>query len=193
MCHQWAISARTITRRRSQLVGVFSGLSRMRLTYLLLVIPLSLNSGCSVLIARSGKDLHNLATREQVHASLGEPAAAGIENGQPFEEYHTRRKISETDTLRVYALGMGIIYSYGVYELIAFPKELYLLGSRTLRGQTICVTYDGNGNVSGFYLDREPLISFPSRQSTANDLQDAVPLPASPEATPPSPAPPSAN
>jgi hypothetical protein len=129
----------------------------MRFAYLVLIVPFSLASGCSMLIARSGKDLHTLTTREQVHASLGEPSTTGIENGKSFEEYHTRQKISESETVRVYGLGMGIVMSYGAYELIAFPKELYLLGSRTLRGQTLRVRYDENGKVSGFALDGEPL------------------------------------
>jgi hypothetical protein len=129
----------------------------MRIAWLLLVAIAVLSSGCSLLIARSGKDLSAVTTKSQVRAKLGEPSASGVADGQPFEEYHTRWKISEEGTGRYMSYGMGLGMTYGTIELFAFPYELYLLGSRTLFGQTIRVTYAADGHVQGIFLDGESL------------------------------------
>ena len=52
-------------------------------------------------------------------------------------------------------MGTGMMFglTFGVSELVVFPIELYLEGKRTLLGQTIRVTFDANGQVTGRYLD----------------------------------------
>ena len=50
----------------------------MRLAYLVLIAgTATLMSGCSSLIAHSGKDLSKLTTREEVHREFGEPDKTG--------------------------------------------------------------------------------------------------------------------
>lgn len=122
--------------------------------YIVLVLLL-LSSGCSCLIARSGKDLRPLKTKQQIHEEFGEPVASGISDGKPYEVFHTRQKISEH--LRASSLGMGFGMSFGLVELVQFPYELYLQGHKTAFGQTIQVNYDSEGNVSRLWLDGWPL------------------------------------
>ena len=139
--------------------AILRGLSHMPTSTLKILIAL-LSSGCAGFISSRGEDLHVLETKERVRAVLGEPVNSGVEKGQGFEEYTTRRKI---------ASGMGCIsynrLSYhktvratlGICELILVPGELCLMGKRTLLGQTIRVTYDGTDHVTEQYLDGELL------------------------------------
>ena len=78
----------------------------MRIPYLLLVAAASFSAGCAHMIARCGEDLTGLSTKQEVHAQLGEPAAQGVVDGEPFEEFLTRRKIAEPHALS--ALGQGM-------------------------------------------------------------------------------------
>jgi len=55
---------------------------------------------------------------------------------------------------------MGLIMTLGTIEVINVPHELYLMGRRTLLGQTIRVNYDASNAVRQIYLDGEPLILF---------------------------------
>jgi hypothetical protein len=109
-------------------------------------VSVLLCSGCSVLIAESGKDLSTLKTREQVHKQFGEPVASGTTNDESFEVYHTHQKIA--DQADADYLSMGIAMTYGVGELVAFPCELYLLGRNTIIGRDIRFTYDSSGKVT---------------------------------------------
>jgi hypothetical protein len=122
-----------------------------------LVFCAALSNGCSMLIAQSGKDLNICATREEVRAELGEPCASGVEEGKRFEEYRSRWKISEAGSYGCLTYGMGFAMTFGASELLLFPQALYLLGKRTVLGQTVRVTYDDAGIVTGLYLDGEDL------------------------------------
>src|SRR5436190_661603 len=130
----------------------------MRTPCLILVANAMLSSGCSSLIARSGSDLSTLTTREQVHAQFGDPSSEDVVEGQPVEDYRTRRKISEP--VRSVHLGMSVTMTYGVGELFAFPSELFLLGQRTLVGQDLRFQYDSNGVVTSVLLDGKQLSFF---------------------------------
>ncbi len=123
----------------------------MRTACLLLMAAMPLTSGCSILIAARGEDMEKLTTRDQVRERFGEPRASVSVEGVLFEEYRTRRKISEPD--RAWALSMCVGLTYGLAEFIAFPHELYLLGSRTLLGQDVRFTYDSAGNLRTVHLD----------------------------------------
>ncbi len=125
----------------------------MRLARLLILASLSLSAGCAALIAGVGKDLTGLKTRDEVHAALGPPATAGLADGTPFEEYRTRRKIVEGWNRYDEGYAMMLMMTCGAVDLICVPHELYLLGRRTLLGQTIRVTYDAAGTVTGMTLD----------------------------------------
>ena len=121
----------------------------MRHPHRIVCVSVLLCSGCSVMIAESGKDLRTLKTREQVRKQFGEPVASGTTNGESFEEYHTHQKIAVNE-MQADALSMGIAMTYGLGELYAFPDQLYLLGRNTIIGQDIRVTYDSAGKVTSF-------------------------------------------
>jgi uncharacterized protein YceK len=128
----------------------------MRLVHLGLIVSAAiLMSGCSSLIAHSGKDLSKLTTREEVHSEFGDPDKTGAEEGYSREDYCTRRKISEP--MRSNSLGMGFAMTFGTAELVAFPMELCLLCRRTVLGQSLRFAYDDNGQVTRVFLDGEKL------------------------------------
>jgi hypothetical protein len=110
-----------------------------------ILLSLSASSGCSLMIARCGKDLSVLETREEVRKDFGEPVASGVEDGQPYEEFRTRRKI--VNEQEVYSLNMGLAMTGGLIEFIAFPLEVYEAMKATIAGQNLRFYYDGLGNV----------------------------------------------
>jgi YD repeat-containing protein len=126
----------------------------------------------------SGKDLTTLKTREAIHDQFGEPSATGFAEGKPFEEFRTRWKISEQKTAKCMTYGMGLAMTFGMGEpFYFFPHELYLLGKRTLLGQTIRVTYDGSGNVAGILLDGEQIdMFFGFERATVGSSDEVAPL-----------------
>jgi hypothetical protein len=128
----------------------------MRLRYLILIAGTAmLISGCSLFIARSGKDLSKLTTKEEVHREFGEPVETGAVEGHPCEDYCTRRKISEP--VRSNSLGLGIAMTFGTAEVVAFPMELCFLCRRTVLGQSLRFAYDDNGQVMRVFLEGEKL------------------------------------
>ena len=88
----------------------------MQLSYVLLAGCALLPTGCSVLMARSGKDLNPLTTQDQVHHEFGLPSAAGTTDGKPYEEFKTRSKLSEMQ--RSYSMGMGVAMTFGLLETL---------------------------------------------------------------------------
>jgi hypothetical protein len=132
----------------------------MRLVCWLLLVSALFSSGCAMMIATTGKDLTKLKTKNDLHAWLGEPEKAGVENGQEFEEFRTRWKIADRTTRYVgpgYA--MGLVITCGTCDLVLVPYELYLIGQRTVLGQTIRVTYNQKGEVTGESLDGQPFFA----------------------------------
>ncbi|MBV9121755.1 MAG: hypothetical protein JO112_00160 [Planctomycetes bacterium] len=125
----------------------------VRNAYLLLMTSTLSFTGCSLLIARSGMDLQTLTTREEVHHKFGPPLATGTIDGHPFEDFHTRRKISEPE--RSAGWSMGLAMTWGLVEFYLFPHEVYLLGRRTFLGQDIRFTYDSAGKVATVFLEGE--------------------------------------
>src|SRR5262245_1547822 len=91
-------------------------------------------AGCSALIAYSGEDMGKLANKNKVHESFGTPSNLGNEGGSEFEEYRTRRKISEPTVAGVnFILG---VESLGLFELWMFPASICQNTWTTLVGQT---------------------------------------------------------
>lgn len=125
--------------KRSPILPPMRGLS------LLLIAGFLPFSGCSVLIARSGFDLQDLKSREQVHKEFGPPRTSETIDDGLAEHYRTRRKLS--NELEATQFGIGFAMTFGIGEIYAFPYELYLVGSRTLLGQEFWVVYDSRGEV----------------------------------------------
>ena len=160
----------------------------MRIASLLLIAFASLSSGCSAFIASRGKDLTVLKTKDEVRAVLGEPNRCGVEDGVVFEEYRTRRKIVTPRWALYGDEYLTLLYlTCGTSELALTPIELYLMGKRTLLGQTIRVTYGATGYPCAHSLDGESLWprGFRNRRNQGVQLDSVSAIPT---ATP-SPAP----
>jgi YD repeat-containing protein len=114
--------------------------------------------GCSCLIAKSGKDLSYIKTRAQVHAEFGRPDQTAEDGEGAFDSYHTRRKIAEH--ARSMGMGMGIAFTYGLGELIAFPAELVRLGYTSVVGQELRFQYDPSGRITSVLLDGERTVDY---------------------------------
>ena len=112
-------------------------------------------AGCSSLIAYSGEDMDKLANKEQVHASFGTPCKTGTEHGRAFEEYHTRRKISEP-RVAFAALAVGV-WTFGLLELWDFPYALCRYTGTTLFGQDLRFEYGSNGDVKDILINGTPM------------------------------------
>jgi hypothetical protein len=125
----------------------------MRFPHVLFAALLVSSSGCSMLIAASGKDVEKLTTREAVRQEFGQPTAT---DGSRIDEYHTRRKLAEPD-IALAGRNMGLAMTYGLAEFICFPCEVYQLGRHTLLGQDLRFTYDAHGSVTAIYVDGEIL------------------------------------
>jgi hypothetical protein len=145
----------------------------MRLCCALLAGIACLSTGCSALMARSGEDLGKLSTREQVHQVFGEPLFLDTVDGTPFEEFLTRRKISEMDLAG--RLSMGLAMTYGLLEFVEFPTELYRNGERIVLGQSLCFHYDQSGVVKAVYLNGEKLHT--RHEPTSSDALTPNPSP----------------
>ena len=129
----------------------------MRTACLLVAAAAGLSGGCSHYIACAGTDVIALETQSQVRERLGRPDDSLQGATGWFDEYHTRRKVSEAGSSRVTSMGMGIAMTFGFVEFLAFPAEVYLLVRRTLGGQSLRFNYDSAGRVTGIFLDGERL------------------------------------
>ena len=130
--------------------------SVFRVILLLLVTAMVVRlSTCSMLIAQSGYDLTRLWTRDDVHKEFGEPVATGTVKGFVYEDYRSRRKIAERR--RAHDLRDEALITLGIAELIAFPRELFLLCRRAIFGEHIRFVYDGFGHVNVRLLDGEDM------------------------------------
>ena len=72
------------------------------------------------MIAYSGEDVRKLANHEQVHESFGTPTRQGTEDGRAWDEYYTRRKISE-EQVAGGCIVLGV-QTFGLLELVMFPS-----------------------------------------------------------------------
>ena len=141
-----------------------AGRKLLRLSYTALMLLALISSGCSSLVAYSGQDLKSLATRAQVHQEFGEPIHSETVDGASFEEFLTRRKISEQE--RAVGLNMASSMTGGLIEFIALPAELYRDSGRLLVGQTLRFEYDQTGKVAKIDLDGNYLLAPDKKLST---------------------------
>lgn len=146
----------------------------MRHALLSVVALVPLITGCAAELALSGKDLSGLTSREQVHEQFGTPIAGGPEKAGGFEQFRTRRKIS--DVGRAQRLGLGFCMLYGVPEIVYFPLELCRIGKHTVLGQDLRFCYDSAGRVSAVYLDGEEL-TFLNRPLPPSNLSEQERVP----------------
>lgn len=135
-----------------------------RTACLLLVAAAYLSGGCAAMVARSGRDLTGLKTREAIRAKLGEPCASGIGEGETFEEFRTHRKVA-VYPIRYFGPGYAMLLAltWGTADLVLVPYELCLAGRKVLLGQTVRVTYDARGKVTAISCDGESVHSLPFR------------------------------
>jgi hypothetical protein len=110
-----------------------------------------LTSGCSALIAESGQNVAALTNKSQVHQSFGTPDNSGSAAGGDFEEFRTRRKISEPTVASVnFMLGMETL---GLVELWNFPAITLQNAWNTLVGQTLRFEYGSHGEVQDVLIN----------------------------------------
>lgn len=148
----------------------------MRYALLLLIGPSLLATGCSMFIAKAGKDISLLKTRGDAHAEFGPPTAAGMDDGLPFEEFQTRRKISEPFRASTHSMALGMTIC--LYEFYLFPRELYFLAKGGLAGRTVRVTYNPDGSIRGGRIDgRWYGPGFGQRPKQSVVPEDALPPP----------------
>ncbi len=114
-----------------------------------------LSAGCSAAIAYSGQDVGKLANKDEVHQSFGTPDKAGTTDGPEFEEFRTRRKISEPKVAGV-DLVLGV-ESLGLLELWLFPTAVLQNTWTTLVGQTMRFEYGRTGDVQRVLIDGTPM------------------------------------
>jgi hypothetical protein len=120
---------------------------------LLAAAGVALSAGCSAMIVCSGQDLSELTTREQVHAVMGEPVAAGTSDGQCHEDFRSHRKIAEPWQ------GEGLVMvdygTLGLAELVMFPAAVLRVGYTSVVGQDVRFQYDAAGKVTACFVNGE--------------------------------------
>jgi hypothetical protein len=98
-----------------------------------------------MVIAASGQDVEALGTRGEVRDAFGTPSASGTTaDGRAYDEFHTRKKVSDADPLD----GLRFMMTLGLYEFVALPAELCRNTWRISVGQTLRFEYDDAGNVT---------------------------------------------
>ena len=117
----------------------------MRYVYLALVAGLIPSTGCAGLIRTNGTNIETFKTRTEVEQAFGSPVSAGTENGQSYEAYRTRRKISEWRGGEGYFMLDAV--TLGLAELYLLPVELVKLTRYSTSGRTLSFTYDEEGNI----------------------------------------------
>jgi YD repeat-containing protein len=130
----------------------------MRCPFLFVSACLTFSCGCAFMIAGAGKDLGRVESKRDMHAALGEPVAKGVADGREYEEFRTRKVIAEDLTFQVEGYGMAWACTLGTIDLVCVPYQCYLLGKRTLLGQTIRVTYDQEGRIVEVERDGESML-----------------------------------
>lgn len=147
----------------------------MRYALLLLVAPTLLTTGCSIYIAQAGKDVSHLRTRQDAHEEFGAPTAEGVEDGRPFEEFQTRRKVAEKFRGGTHSMALGM--TLFLYEFYLFPRELCFLVKCGLAGQTVRMTYNPDGSVRSYSVDGRWGGVVNRMENERPSLEVAAPLP----------------
>ena len=122
-------------------------------TYLVVVLLVAfglLQSGCAVVTALKQPEKKNLqvlnsgTSRENVIAYLGAPISSETDNGKTNDIYQFVQGYSGgTKTTRATIHVVMDIFTFFIWELVAWPAEVIFNGKKT----TIKVTYDENRRV----------------------------------------------
>ena len=97
------------------------------------------------MLARSGTNVYSLSDREEVHAKFGTPKASGRSEEDIFEEYYTRRKISDPVLASAYGMAFGM--TLGLSEPFYLSGEVYRLAQTVIVGHDVRFIYDAKGEV----------------------------------------------
>ena len=119
------------------------------------------STGCSALVAGSGKNLDALDTKEQVRKAFGTPVTSGEED-QAYDEFRTHRKLSES--WKGEYLLIPCVVTCGLSEIVFLPRELYIAARQMVVGQSLRFDYDAGGTVTAVFLNGESPFSLRNRQ-----------------------------
>lgn len=120
------------------------------------VASLLLCAGCSAAVAYIGENPEKFKTKSQVQKSFGTPVNVGSDKDRKnepckFEEYHTRRKISDPNSARTYLI--ADVFYLGMPEIFFLGDMVFQGAKSTLFGQTIRFEYDEFDQVKGMLID----------------------------------------
>lgn len=125
------------------------------LFFLLLISILLSISGCSVLLAKTGryqKLMTNPISKENVHCHLGNPDLtgrmkpdSGWMGSVDYEVYYVHGPVYSVRDEICAKMGFGMLY--GMWEIVAFPAELCQKLSACFVGSTVIFLYDPDGQI----------------------------------------------
>lgn len=118
---------------------------------LLLVLLVFVSTGCSMMIAETGTHHSEFETREKAHKLFGKPTAIDTLDGEPIEDFYTRRKFA--DGSESLSRLIWFFWTLGLSELYFTPVELVRLTRTTVTGQTIRLFYDKDGAVKMYDIN----------------------------------------
>lgn len=115
-------------------------------------------SGCSSLVRLCGKDLGTLKTRDDVRQMFGEPfETSHLGNKDVIEDHITHSKLSRSITRMGGGYDCSLFFTtFGLSELIEFPRESYRAIRKSIDGQNLRFQYDPQGKLARIELDGEP-------------------------------------
>jgi hypothetical protein len=123
------------------------------------------SGGCGSLIARSGTDPSELATRDQVHQALGQPVATEVGDRGSSEDYRCHAKVAENT--RAALLFLEDFYTLGLADLCFVPYEVGRYGWKAVSGYDLRFHYDETGRVTECTIDGVPAMPWPLQDSKA--------------------------
>jgi hypothetical protein len=110
-------------------------------------------SGCSFFVARSGKDVGELTTREQVLKEFGKPTSSSTEDDKEFDEFRYHGKVANEPKADEYRAAFAL--TLGLGEFFIFPLSVFETGRDFVAGQEIRFYYDQNGRTSECLVNGE--------------------------------------
>lgn len=131
----------------------------MRCARLLIFAILPLLTGCTAAILRTGFDTRQLETREDVRREFGDPDSNGEQDGHPFDDIHTRRKVKQR--MDAWVAECGSAATFGLFDLVGVPASLTQIAYRSVAGQDLRFVYDSNGKLTHVLRDGEPAGEYP--------------------------------
>lgn len=127
-----------------------------------ILVAALVSTGCSAFVASHGVDVNGLSTKDEVRRALGTPDPG---SGSLCDEFHTHRKLAEN--WKGEYLLIPAVVTFGLSEVVYFPREVYRAIEQRVAGHTIQVFYDGDGKVT--YVLVNGNVPFLSRFHAAPD------------------------